>query len=140
MVPLRQLSVGNSRSTDVRGWPPEPAGALPVVLRAARLMRARKAAALLASAAFAAVGGSTLMHRRRRQRGDYRIVILEYHDTGPDGAKHELVVSASRFRRHLRYLRRYYRLISLSEAVVMLAKPGELLYDDIFDTIVYGYA
>jgi peptidoglycan/xylan/chitin deacetylase (PgdA/CDA1 family) len=102
-------------------------------------MRARKAAALLVSAAFAAVGGPTLMHRRRRQRGDYRIVILEYHDTGPDGARHELLVSASRFRRHLRYLRRYYRLVSLSEAVAMLAKPGELLEDAVVVTLDDGY-
>src|SRR5439155_19073782 len=112
---------------------------LRVLRRSAAPMRPRKAAALLVSAVFAAVGGPALMRRRRRRRGDYRVIILEYHDTGPDGFEHELLVSASRLRRHLGYLRQYYRLISLSEAVAMLARPGELFEDAVVVTLDDGY-
>src|SRR5439155_27298413 len=102
-------------------------------------MQARKAAALLVSAVFAAVGGPALMRRRQREWGDHRVIILEYHDTCPDGAEHELLVSASRLRRHLGYLRQYYRLISLSEGVAMLSRPGELFEDCVVVTLDDGY-
>lgn len=69
---------------------------------------------------FAALGGPALVRRRRRRRTDQRVVILEYHDVSA-GPEREGVVSARRFRRHLRYLTRHYRVAPLSDAVAMLA-------------------
>jgi peptidoglycan/xylan/chitin deacetylase (PgdA/CDA1 family) len=46
-----------------------------------------------------------------------------------DGAEPEGTVSAARLRRHLRYLKRHFRLISLSDAVASLATPGALTED-----------
>ena len=90
--------------------------------------------------AFAVAGGEAIRRRGRSRRGDHRVFILEYHDVGPDGDEREGVVSASRLRRHLRFLGRRYRIVSLAEAVAALGAPGGLREDLVVITFDDGYA
>ena len=67
-------------------------------------------------------GLPTLMRRRRHRRRDFRVYILEYHDfCRHDAEEHEGVVSAARLRRHLRHLKRNFRLVTVAQAAEALA-------------------
>jgi hypothetical protein len=85
-------------------------------------MRARRKAAWAAAAAFVASGGAAIARRRRARRGDHRVFVLEYHDVCGEGPEPEGSVGAARLRRHLRFLKRRLRFVSLGEAVVRLAE------------------
>ena len=94
----------------------------------------------LAAAAYNAIAAATWKRQRRRARGEYRVFVLTYHDVGADGTEREGVVAASRFRRHLRYIRRHYRIAALSEATRLLGEPGALREDVVVITLDDGYA
>jgi len=102
--------------------------------------RARRVLVRAAATGFVGLGAAHAQRRLRRRRGDHRVFMLEYHDVGPDGPVDEGTVSASRFRAHLRYLRRYHRLVSLSEAVALLAQADGLHEDVVVITLDDGYA
>ncbi len=90
-------------------------------------------------AALATGSGLTrLARRRRRRRGDFRVLILEYHGITA-GAEREGAVSADRFRRHLRYLKRHYRLRTAAAAAAALAAPEPLTEDIAVVTFDDGY-
>jgi peptidoglycan/xylan/chitin deacetylase (PgdA/CDA1 family) len=101
-------------------------------------MSTRRAAAWTAAAAFAVAGGAAWARRRRARRGDHRVFILEYHDVCA-GHEREGAVSAARFRRHLRFLGRRFRLASLGDAAARLA-AGRLDEDLAVVTLDDGYA
>jgi peptidoglycan/xylan/chitin deacetylase (PgdA/CDA1 family) len=103
-------------------------------------MRARRQAAWAAAAAFVASGGAALARRRRARRGDHRVFVREYHDVCGDGREPEGSVSAARFRRHVRFLARRFRVVSLGEAVARLAAPDPLDEDLVVITLDDGYA
>jgi peptidoglycan/xylan/chitin deacetylase (PgdA/CDA1 family) len=103
-------------------------------------MRGRRGAAWAAAAAFVAAGGAALARRRRARRGDHRVFILEYHDVCGDGAEPEGSVAAARFRRHLRFLKRRFRLVPLGEAAARLAERRPLGEDLAVVTLDDGYA
>lgn len=92
------------------------------------------------AATVAAVGGAALLRRRRRRRGDHRVFLLEYHDVCARGPEREGVVAAARLGRHVRFLRRCFRIESLSEAVDALAAPAGPTEDLAVVTFDDGYA
>jgi peptidoglycan/xylan/chitin deacetylase (PgdA/CDA1 family) len=98
----------------------------------------RRSAVALASLLAAATGVTTYLRRRRRRRGDFRVFVLEYHDVS-GGPEHEGVVSDARFRAHLRYLKRNFRVESLSRAVELLREPAALDSDRVVITFDDGY-
>ena len=104
------------------------------------MSRGRRTAARLAAAMVRASAAGALLRRRRHQRGDFRVFILEYHDVTNSTREPEGVVSATRFRRHLRHLRRHCRLVSLSRATALLNDPGALGEDVAAITLDDGYA
>lgn len=79
------------------------------------------------------------LRRRRRQRVDFRVFVLEYHDVSSGDAR-EGIVTGARFRQHLAYLRRNYRVVSLETAMRSLADPGSLEEDLVVITFDDGYA
>lgn len=85
-------------------------------------------------------GLTRLLRRRRHRRGDFRVFLLEYHDVGPGPAEPEGTISAARFRRHLAYLRRHYRCLTLEAAAERLAAPQGLAEDVAVVTFDDGYA
>ncbi len=96
--------------------------------------------ALHAVSLLAAASGLTRLRRRRRhRRGDFRLYLLEYHDVAGDVEK-EGTVSALRFERHLRYLRRHFRLDTLASAIERLEAPAGLDHDLAVITFDDGYA
>ncbi len=103
-------------------------------------------AALACGAAAAGASGALAWRRlRRRARGDHRVFILEYHDVSGGGSRaaeceREGVISADRFRRHLRQLGRWCRLAPLAEAAARLAEPQGLSEDLAVLTFDDGYA
>jgi peptidoglycan/xylan/chitin deacetylase (PgdA/CDA1 family) len=90
---------------------------------------ARKWAVRAAGALVTFSGAGTLARWQRHRRGDFRVFILEYHDVCEGTFESEGVVSAARFRCHIRYLSQRFKLASLSEALTHLAKPGQLRED-----------
>ena len=100
----------------------------------------RRVLARAAATGFVGLGAARAWRRLRRRRGDHRVFVLEYHDVGPDGPVEEGIVSVSRFRAHVRWLRRHYPIVSLSEAVAQLARPGGLAEDVVVITLDDGYA
>ena len=103
-------------------------------------MRGRQGAAWAAAAAFVASGGAAIARRRRARRGDHRVFVLEYHDVCGDGPEPEGSVAAARFRRHLRFLKRHARFVSLDEAAARLAERRPLGEDLAVVTLDDGYA
>jgi peptidoglycan/xylan/chitin deacetylase (PgdA/CDA1 family) len=103
-------------------------------------MNGRRGAAWAAAAAFVASGGAALARRRRARRGDHRVFVLEYHDVCGDGPEPEGSVAATRFRRHLRFLKRHVRFVSLGEAAARLAERRPLGEDLAVVTLDDGYA
>lgn len=103
------------------------------------MTRLRRSARDVAASFAAASGLNAWSNRRRHQRGDHRIFILEYHDVS---AAHERegVISSRRFRQHLRYLKRYYRLMPLADAVRLLARRAPLSEDYVVITFDDGHA
>ncbi len=79
-----------------------------------------RAVSLLATAS----GLTGLRRRRRHQQGDFRLFVLEYHDVTADGAEKEGTVTAERFGRHLRHLRRRFEIDTLASAIERLEAPG----------------
>ena len=75
----------------------------------------RSASISLLSAAAWASGVTALLQSWRRRSGP-RVFVLEYHDVSNGRDEPEGVVTVERFRRHLRYLRRHYRLETLARA------------------------
>ena len=101
----------------------------------------RRMLARAAATGFVGSGAAEALRRLRRRRGDHRVFLLEYHDVGPDDAPaEEGVVPASRFRAHMRWLRRHFRVVSLSEAVAVLTSAGQLREDLVVVTFDDGYA
>jgi peptidoglycan/xylan/chitin deacetylase (PgdA/CDA1 family) len=103
-------------------------------------MTGRRGAAWAAAAAFVASGGAAIARRRRAWRGDHRVFVLEYHDVCGDGPEPEGSVAAARFRRHLRFLKRHMRFVSLGEAAARLAARRPLGEDLAVVTLDDGYA
>jgi peptidoglycan/xylan/chitin deacetylase (PgdA/CDA1 family) len=98
----------------------------------------RRSAVVLASLLAGATGATAYLRQRRRRRGDFRVFVLEYHDVSA-GPEREGVVSEARFRAHLRYLKRNFRIESLSRAVALLRDPAALDSDRVVITFDDGY-
>jgi peptidoglycan/xylan/chitin deacetylase (PgdA/CDA1 family) len=76
-------------------------------------------------------------HRRRRVR---QLVVLAYHEITDDREPVPGAVRAAVFRRHLRYLKRRFRIVCLSEATRLLQDGGALGEDLAVITMDDGYA
>jgi len=87
-----------------------------------------------------ATGLNRLLRTRRRKRFGPSLFILEYHDVTGDGREHEGVISAERFRRHLRYLKSRFRVDTVSKGAERLAEPGALSEDRVVVTFDDGLA
>ena len=103
-------------------------------------MNLRRSAVRLAGGLVTASGTAALLRRQRRQRDDFRVFILEYHEVTDGSNETEGVISARRFRQHLRYLKRHFRLASLHDAVSLLAESRALREDLVVVTFDDGYA
>jgi len=77
----------------------------------------------LAARAVAAVAGlsglSSWLRRRRRARGDFRVFILEYHGVDPENREWEGTISQRRFRRHVTWLQKHFRLATVADACLL---------------------
>lgn len=100
----------------------------------------RKSLTRLVAGVVVGSGAVAARLQQRRRRRDHRVYILEYHGVGEGAAEAEGIVSAARFRRHLRYLKRHFRFASLQEAVAGLAAPSALGEDLVVVTFDDGYA
>ncbi len=101
-------------------------------------MTPRKLAVRGVSLLAVASGLTSLRRRWRHRRGDFRLYVLEYHDVAA-GAEQEGTVKAERFRRHLRYLKRRFRIETLAAAFERLGAGG-LDRDLLAITFDDGYA
>ncbi len=101
-------------------------------------MKLRRLAVRTVSAAAAGSGLTRLERRRRHRRGDFRLYVLEYHEVAA-GVEREGTVSTERFRRHLRYLKRRFRIETLASAAARL-EAGGLDRDLAVITFDDGYA
>lgn len=79
-----------------------------------------RSAIFLVSLVAVATGYVALRTRLHLWRTEPRLHILEYHEVDGDQPETEGVVSAARFRRHIRYLKKYFRLETLSRALELL--------------------
>lgn len=104
---------------------------------ASKRMR-RSAARAVALTAYAS--GLLALVRRRHARGPRSVLILEYHDVVPGPGEPEGSVHAERFRRHVRRLKRLFRIVSLSEAVARLETRAGMGEDLVVLTFDDGYA
>ena len=84
------------------------------------------------------VGVSTFLRRRRRATGDFRVYILEYHGVDPQNREWEGTISQQRFHRHVAWLKRHYRIVTVADASKALAS-GELTQDLAVLTFDDGY-
>ena len=78
-----------------------------------------------------------LRNRRRRRRKRFPIVVL-YHHLTSDRPKF-MSLPTAQFARHVRFLQRHYRIVSVDEAVAMLAKD-EVPEPTVVLTLDDGYA
>ena len=74
---------------------------------------------------------------RRRRRGAYPVTILFHHLVAD--RPHRLGISTDQFLAHVRFLRRHYRIVSLTEAVAML-EAGRVDAPTVVLTFDDGYA
>ncbi len=102
-------------------------------------MSLRRLAVRAVSLLARATGLTRIERRRRHRRGDFRLYLLEYHDVAAGGEK-EGTISPERFRRHLRYLRRRFRPLTLAAAATELETAGGLERDLAVITFDDGYA
>lgn len=91
---------------------------------------ARRSGVRALSGALVRSGAVSWLERRRRGRGDHRAFILEYHQVSGDGAEPEGTVSAERLRRHLLFLKQWFHVVPLQEAVERL-RAGRPLGEDL---------
>jgi peptidoglycan/xylan/chitin deacetylase (PgdA/CDA1 family) len=87
-----------------------------------------------------ATGLNRLLSARRRRRVGPGLFILEYHDVTGDGPEREGVISVDRFRRHLRYLKRRFRIDTVAGGAARLAERGALQEDRVVVTFDDGLA
>ncbi len=96
--------------------------------------------AVRAVSALAKAGGLTRLERRQRhRRRDFRLFVLEYHDVAA-GSEKQGTISAERFRRHLRYLKRRFLTLTLAAAAERLEADAGLDRDLAVITFDDGYA
>lgn len=95
-----------------------------------------------AASALACASGLNLGLRVfRRLAGRHAVYILAYHDvTRLRADEREGTICAQRFRAHLEFLRRHYRVVPLAEAVDRLAGRSPLETDFVAITFDDGYA
>lgn len=91
-------------------------------------------------AVFAAVSGLSMAVRQmHRRRFGPRVFVLEYHGVSSDKCEREGTISQDRFRRHLSYFMRSYRVISRPEATRFLQGEAPSAQDMIVVTFDDGY-
>ncbi len=84
-------------------------------------------------------GITSTLRARRRRRGDFRVFILDYHEVERGPIEPEGVVSQTRFRSHVRFLKKHFDIVSLAEAVDRLGANAPLDRDSLVLTLDDGY-
>jgi peptidoglycan/xylan/chitin deacetylase (PgdA/CDA1 family) len=122
-----------------KGWQPHRVHAIECAIRRARTpwrpQRGRPRAKLLARLAL--LPAVALRNRLRRRNRRFPVVVLFHHLTS-DRPKH-MSLPTEEFARHVRYLKKHYRIASLADAVAMLQR-GEVDAPTVVLTLDDGYA
>jgi peptidoglycan/xylan/chitin deacetylase (PgdA/CDA1 family) len=122
-----------------KGWQPHQVHALECRIRASRRRwrpsYGRSRAKLLARIAL--LPAVVVRNHRRRRTKQFPVLVL-YHHLTCDRPKH-MGLPTAEFARHVRYLKKHYRIVSLSDAVATLQR-GEVDAPTIVLTLDDGYA
>jgi peptidoglycan/xylan/chitin deacetylase (PgdA/CDA1 family)/folate-dependent phosphoribosylglycinamide formyltransferase PurN len=122
-----------------KGWQPHQVHAVECRIRASRPRwrpgSGRSRAKLLARIAL--LPALAVRNHRRRGRKQFPVTVL-YHHLTCDRPKH-MGLPTAQFARHVRYLKKHYRIASLSQAVAMLQR-GEVVAPTVVLTLDDGYA
>jgi peptidoglycan/xylan/chitin deacetylase (PgdA/CDA1 family)/folate-dependent phosphoribosylglycinamide formyltransferase PurN len=122
-----------------KGWPPHRVHAVERAIRRARTpWRPELGRPRLKLLARLPLFPAAALRNRRRQRNRRFPVIVLYHHLTCDRQKHMSLPTAE-FARHVRYLKRHYRIASLADAVAML-QSGEVTAPTVVLTLDDGYA
>ena len=122
-----------------KGWQPHQVDAVERRIRASRPRwrpgSSRPRAKLLARLVL--LPALAVRNHRRRRAKRFPVLVL-YHHLTCDRPKH-MGLPTAEFARHVRYLKRHYRIVSLSDAVAMLRR-GEVDAPTVVLTLDDGYA